>query len=208
MHFSYFQQQFWMHFYKLPKQQIHKLQTHTHAYTQTHRCMHMYAQKWYGKSAHKLLLYFVAIFILPTLVRKLRDETMQQRRKKLLSAGCRAGWLPVWICIYVANNGNRTRAPPHHACLPGPCHVQLRWHGHKHEHGHWASGGSDGDGSVNSRLQHGVYAIFTRDTQQMAALGECAIFQALKQATKEKRKQKQNKTKKNQQKSVQKNRIN
>lgn len=151
MHFSYFQQQFWMHFYKLPKQQIHKLQTHTHAYTQTHRCMHMYAQKWYGKSAHKLLLYFVAIFILPTLVRKLRDETMQQRRKKLLSAGCRAGWLPVWICIYVANNGNRTRAPPHHACLPGPCHVQLRWHGHKHEHGHWASGGSDGDGSVNSQ---------------------------------------------------------
>jgi len=31
------------------------------------------------KGEHKLLLYFVAIFILPTLVRKLRDETTLPR---------------------------------------------------------------------------------------------------------------------------------
>jgi len=40
------------------------------------------------KGEHKLLLYFVAIFILPTLARKLRDENdAAQERNKMEMAG-------------------------------------------------------------------------------------------------------------------------
>lgn len=39
----------------------------------------MHIEMIWKKAKHKLLLYFVAIFILPTLVRKLRDETTLPR---------------------------------------------------------------------------------------------------------------------------------
>lgn len=87
--------------------------------------MHMYAQKWDGKSAHKLLLYFVAIFILPTLVRKLRDETTQQRRGGKAKRNCSAGCMDLHLCSQTVGG---TRAAPHQR-LP---HAMFNcWHGHK-----------------------------------------------------------------------------
>lgn len=139
------------------------------------------------KGAHKLLLYFVAIFILPTLVRKLRDETT--RREEIAQRACMcvwaawlAAWLAAWICIYVANTV--TQQSPH---LPPACPAML----------HPVAALTVG--------KRGVYAIFTRDTQQMAALYAMAPYFSAKQGkTKERTKQnRERQTKKEEEKQKQ-----
>lgn len=161
MHFSYFPQQFECIFI---------------SYRKSGRgiaaciCMHRNDME---KGAHKLLLYFVAIFILPTLVRKLRDETT--RREEIARRACVwPAWLAVWICIYVANTVTQQAPPlPLHNSMLHPVAAL----------------------TVGKR---GVYAIFTRDTQQMAALYAMAPYFSAKQGkTKERTKQNREKKEKN-----------
>lgn len=139
-------------------------------------CMHRNDME---KGAHKLLLYFVAIFILPTLVRKLRDETT--RREEIAQRACMcvwaawlAAWLAAWICIYVANTVTQ-QSPP-----PSPCLSR-----------HAASGCS-----VNSRQTRRIRDIYERYAANGSAVCDGAIFQRKTRQNKRAHKTKQRKANK------------
>lgn len=125
------------------------------------------------EKAHINYFYILSLFLY---CQHLCGNCAMKRRgeKKLLS--CRA-WTGLAACmdLHLCSQTVTQHAPHLHLPARRPRSPFCPLH---------TASGCDGGSSVNSR-QHGVYAIFTRDTQQMAALCECAIFQHETSKTKE-----------------------
>lgn len=196
MHFSYFQQQFWMHFYKLPKQQIHKLQTqtrmHTHRHTGACICMHRNDME----KAHINYFYILSLFLYCQHL--CGNCAMKRRSNGERNCSELAAERVACMDLHLCSQTVAAHAP--HLTMPAPCHVQLlawaqpwartlsirqRWRWQRKQ-------------SATTRRIRDIY-------ERYAANGSAVRMRhisALKQATKEaKTKTKQNK---NQKRSVQK----